>query len=96
MRIGKFDLRTLTIIICTILIAAFIMIALIYNGSSVQYFSGSRNSDYFVEIQHSSQYRIVYDPNTMVMYTMSRTTHNQGLVTPLYNADGSLLLYRGK
>ena len=41
-----------------------------------------------------SDYKILYDKNTKVMYCLyCRTEHENG-ITPIYNADGTLKLYK--
>lgn len=49
---------------------------------------------YFVTIQECNTYRVVYDPNTKVMYIVSWGNDNRGIVTMLVNADGTPLLYK--
>jgi len=49
-------------------------------------------SDRFVRIETHINYEVFYDKYTKVMYT--RATYAP--IVPLYNADGSLLLYNGK
>ncbi len=46
----------------------------------------------FEVISHSSYGNIVYDKDTKVMYVVSQTK----VYSPLYEADGSLKLYKGK
>ena len=55
----------------------------------------------FVEIREESgiimgtDYRIVYDRTTKVMYYMSDSMYNHCSLCPLYNADGSVMIYDG-
>ncbi len=50
---------------------------------------------YFVKISSEYLGDIVCDTRTGVEYWMSRGGYNDGTLTPLYNADGSLLIYKG-
>lgn len=50
---------------------------------------------YFIKISTEYWGDIVYDTRTGVEYWISRGTHNSGILTPLYNADGSLMIYKG-
>lgn len=47
------------------------------------------DSDRFVRLETHMNYAVFYDKYTKVMYT--RATYSP--IVPLYNADGSLLLY---
>lgn len=48
--------------------------------------------DFYCTISEGYGYRIIYDRETMVMYHYAK---HSGVVTPLYNADGSLRVYYG-
>lgn len=50
---------------------------------------------YFIKISDEYWGDIVYDTRTGVEYWLSRGAYNSGSLTPLYNADGSLLIYGG-
>jgi len=50
---------------------------------------------YFVKISEEYEGDIIYDTRTGVEYWISRGAYNSGTLTPLYNADGSLLIYKG-
>lgn len=52
-------------------------------------------NDYFVELRRDPHYRIVYDKNTKVKYCIIRKSDYESGITPLYNADGSLQIYKG-
>jgi hypothetical protein len=39
---------------------------------------------------------VVYNLETKVMYSISRGMYNNGNLYPLYNPDGSLMIYRGE
>ena len=50
---------------------------------------------YFIKISHEYNGDIVYDTRTGVEYWLSGGMYNNGSLTPLYNADGSLMIYKG-
>lgn len=50
---------------------------------------------YFVKISNEHYGYIVYDTRTGVEYWLSDGAYNSGSLTPLYNADGSLMIYKG-
>ena len=50
---------------------------------------------YFIKISHEYHGDIVYDTRTGVEYWLSDGAYNSGTLTPLYNADGSLMIYKG-
>lgn len=52
-------------------------------------------NDYFVELKCEPGYRIVYDKNTKVKYYILKKSDYANGITPLYNADGSLQIYKG-
>lgn len=52
-------------------------------------------NDYFVELERDPYYRIVYDKNTKVKYYILKRGDYESGITPLYNADGSLQIYKG-
>lgn len=49
---------------------------------------------YFVVISQEHYGYIVYDTRTGVEYWISDGAYNSGSLTPLYNADGSLMIYK--
>lgn len=51
--------------------------------------------DHFVELERDPYYRIVYDKNTKVKYYILKRSEYESGITPLYNADGSLQIYKG-
>lgn len=61
--------------------------------------SSNTGDERFVEVKGASgaimnnNYRIVYDRTTKVMYYMSDSLYNHGSLCPIYNADGSLMIY---
>ena len=52
-------------------------------------------NDYFVELEWGANYHIVYDKNTKVKYFILKKSDYVSGITPLYNADGSLQIYKG-
>lgn len=52
--------------------------------------------DLLVVIQKGENYKIVYDRETKVMYSLTDGKYNTGELFPLYNPDGSLRLYENK
>lgn len=50
---------------------------------------------YFIKISNEYGGDIVYDRRTGVEYWLSDGSYNHGTLTPLYNADGSLMIYGG-
>lgn len=48
----------------------------------------------FVLIETTDYWRIVYNRETKVMYSVQRGADSYGLMTPLYNRDGSLMTYK--
>lgn len=58
------------------------------------------DNEYFVRIgkydTNYGDFSIVYAKDTKVMYVVSNSTYNQSSFSPLYNADGSLQIYKGE
>jgi len=61
--------------------------------------SSNKGDERFIEVNGASgtivgnEYRIVYDRTTKVMYYMSDSLYNKGSLCPLYNEDGSIMIY---
>ncbi len=51
-------------------------------------------SSMFVVVEQTNYWRIVYHRETKVMYSVQRGSESYGLLTPLYNRDGSLMVYK--
>jgi len=51
-------------------------------------------SSMFVVIEETQYWRIVYHRETKVMYSVQRGAESDGLLAPLYNRDGSLMVYK--
>lgn len=50
----------------------------------------------FVVVEQTDIWEVVYDKETRVMYAVSYGSYNVGTFTPLYDTDGSLLLWKGE
>ena len=78
-----------------------ILASAILSGCGIQTVEDTEKTPtYFIEISHekiSHEYYgyIVYDTRTGVEYWLSGGAYNRGTLTPLYNADGSLMIYKG-
>lgn len=49
----------------------------------------------FIIVEKTMYWDVVYDRETLVMYAISRGSYNCGTFTPLYDTDGSPLLWKG-
>ena len=49
----------------------------------------------FVIVEKTGFWEVVYDKETLVMYAVSWGSYNCGTFTPLYDTDGSPLLWKG-
>lgn len=56
--------------------------------------NGKIQTSMFVLIETTDYWRIVYCRETKVMYSVQRGPKSYGLMTPLYNRDGSLMTYK--
>lgn len=86
-----------------------VLIAIVLTGCGTTYeqATGQPGHDdwgngYFVKVYEwggtfddGSTYTIVYAKDTKVQYLVVRSQHGVG-ITPLYNADGSLQIYKGE
>lgn len=50
----------------------------------------------FIIVERTMCWEVVYDRETLVMYAVSWGSHNSGTFTPLYDTDGSPLLWKGE
>lgn len=50
----------------------------------------------FVIVEKTGCWEVVYDKETLVMYAVSWGSYNSGTFTPLYDTDGSPLLWKGE
>jgi len=87
-------------IIITLILLTILSVTLLFNKQpSVQAYP-EYNDDRFIEIEEGSlaflDYHILYDKKTKVEYMI--TEYNNELlgvtITPLYNKDGTLLIYK--
>lgn len=87
-------------IIITIILLTVLSATLLFNKQSQVQAYLEYNNDRFVEIEEGSleflNYHILYDKKTKVEYMI--TDYNDRLlgvtITPLYNKDGTLLIYK--
>lgn len=77
------------------LIGAILASAILYGCGMPTVEDVEKAPTYFIKISDEYWGYIVYDTRTGVEYWLSRGTYNSGSLTPLYNADGSLLIYKG-
>lgn len=49
----------------------------------------------FIVVERTDIWKVVYDKETLVMYAVSYGSYNLGTFTPLYDTDGSPLLWKG-
>ena len=76
--------------ISTFLVASlFVLFATVSNASILR---GGK----FFTVSNESSFRVVYDKDTMVMYTVSEDKYNSGNLTLLVDKDGKPLLYQGE
>lgn len=54
----------------------------------------SNEKSTFKEVEDNDLFRIIYDTDTKVMYSLSTGSYNFGNLTMLVNADGSPKLYK--
>lgn len=57
---------------------------------------GKEQFSMFVEVERVGVWRVVYDSETKVMYTVSDGMYNTGTFTLLVNSDGSPKIWEGK
>lgn len=63
-------------------------------GCGAGYVQKKNETFYTVVYEDYGYYQIVYDNHTRVMYHMSGGHDNFGNLTPLYNADGTLRVWK--
>ena len=81
---------TVIILISTFLVASLIVLfATVSNASIIK---GGK----FFTVSNESSFRVVYDKDTMVMYTVSEGKYNSGNLTLLVDENGKPLLYQGE
>lgn len=77
-----------------ILISTFLVASLIVLSATVSNASILRGGKIFT-VSNESSFRVVYDKDTMVMYTISEGKYNSGNLTLLVDENGKPLLYQG-
>ena len=61
-------------------------------------YAATENEPYFIVVyeDYLNHYKVVYDKETKVMYTLSDGQYNRGNFAMLVNADGTPKLYKGE
>ena len=78
-----------------ILISTFLVALLIVLSATVSNASIIKGGKFFT-VSNESSFRVVYDKDTMVMYTVSEGKYNSGNLTLLVDKNGKPLLYQGE
>ena len=78
-----------------ILISTFLIASLIVLSATVSNASIIKGGKFFT-VSNESSFRVVYDKDTMVMYTVSEGKYNSGNLTLLVDENGKPLLYQGE
>lgn len=81
---------TIVILIFTFLAASLIVLFTTVSNASIL------RGEKFFTISNERSFRVVYDKDTMVMYTVSEDKYNSGNLTLLVDKDGKPLLYQGE
>ena len=92
--------------ICLVLVFCFVVIMLCSCSDSptTESFQSNNSNDYFITIEDCGVYRIngsnipiyiVYAKDTHVKYLIGIGV-KKSMITPLYNADGTLQIYEGE
>lgn len=89
----KLFLKSLTVVLAGVAMA--VSISGCETETARDEYGNEYYDDYFVELKCEPGYRIVYDKNTKVKYYIFRESDHANGITPLYNADGSLQIYKG-
>lgn len=83
-------------LIATIVTIALVVVVLFFVGCDNTNNSVKASDDVFVTVSENSNYTVVYDKETKVMYAMSDGSYNRGSFVMLVNADGTPKLYEGE
>ena len=85
-------------IIITLFLVTILSVTLLFNKQSQVQAYPEYNDDRFVTIEEGSldflDYHIVYDKKTKVEYMITDRCYDEVTITPLYNKDGTLLIYK--
>ena len=88
--------KILTIVICLFMI----IFGLVACATSTIYATDSSNNyngNMFTKVESGlNDFYVVYDNETKVMYAVSDSYYNKGVLTMLVNADGTPKLYEGE
>lgn len=82
--------------IATIIAITLVIMVLFFVGCDNTNNSVKANDDVFVTVSEKSNYAVVYDRETKIMYTMSKGFYNMGNFTVLLDVDGTPKLYKGE
>ena len=86
-------MKYLILSICTVLFTS-VCVACTHNDTIISPTADNTSLiPEFDQVAAGRGYKIVYDINTGVMYTVSTGTYNNGNFSVLYNVDGTPLLY---
>jgi len=66
-----------------------------YDRGYLAYVDGRPEAS-FKYLSKTDEIGVVYNLKTKVMYSVSKGDYNRGVMTPLYNPDGSLMIYEGE
>ena len=81
------------IIIITILLIGILMFSLTACTSVETESRPNTNTSMFIQVECTSDWRVVYHRETKVMYAVSDGDYNHGTFTLLVNADGTPMLW---
>lgn len=88
--------KILTIVICLFMII-FGLVACATSTVNATDSSNNYNGNMFTKVESGlSDFYVVYDNETKVMYAVSDGLYNRGTLTMLVNADGTPKLYDGE
>ncbi len=82
--------------IATIIAITLVVVVLFFVGCDNTNNSAKADDSVFITVSYKSEYQIVYDKETKVMYAMSDGSYNRGSFVMLVNADGTPKLYKGE
>lgn len=80
--------------IATIVAITLVVVVLFFVGCDNTNNSVKADDDVFVTVSENSDYAVVYDRETKIMYAMSNSSYNIGNFTVLLNVDGTPKLYK--
>lgn len=86
------------VVISTVLLLLVIISIAACNSQSVDAsnYNDNYHKDMFTRVYTDTDFYVVYDNQTKVMYTVSDCHYNRGNLTMLVNADGTPKLYDGE